>query len=393
MTTSSTLQRHVRRWARSLSQRWGKSSTCGGTAAANFFRDGSDSTTAPAITTTTIASKTTVAASQSSSSAAAAATRFPRPPMRPFPQTPRRTVPAHIPRPPYARNGVVPSLEHPDGVYLHTDSVARMRDAARLARQMLDLACAVASPGTTTDEVDGIVHQALVDAGAYPSPLNYGGFPKSICSSVNEVICHGIPDTRPLEMGDVVSFDVSCFYNGVHGDNCATIIVGDESSSQVDDNDNDVERDWRGVPVKTDFDNPAEEAHFVKARRLVRATRESLYAAIDTCRAGSCLTEVGHAIEDVADAYGYQSVRKYRGHGISHEFHCPPFVKHFRNDDQLVLQPGMIFTIEPMLVTGRQDCVEWPDEWTVLTRDGSLAAQFEHTILVTETGSEILTLP
>ena len=320
------------------------------------------------------------------------ATAYHRTPMRPYPLSPRRKVPAGISLPPYARTGHVPPLRHPDSIYIHDEySADLMRQAARLARQTLDLACHVAKPGVTTDEVDAIVHDALCTAGAYPSPLNYAGFPKSLCSSVNEVICHGIPDARPLELGDVVSFDVSCFLNGVHGDNCATIIVGDESSHA--DNDPNVERDWRGVPVRTEFESAAQEAHFVQARKLVSATREALYAAIDTVHPGSCLTAVGAAIDTVAERHGYQSVRKYRGHGIYHEFHCAPFVKHYRNNDRLQLEEGMIFTIEPMLVMGRQECVEWSDEWTVLTLDGSLAAQFEHTILITANGAEILTLP
>ena len=263
-----------------------------------------------------------------------------------------------------------------------------MRQAARLARRTLDVACAVAQPGVTTDEVDAVVHETLIKAGAYPSPLNYAGFPKSVCSSVNEVICHGIPDARPLELGDVVSFDVSCFLDGVHGDNCATIIVGDQGTSE-----NSKETDWRGIPVRTEFESAAQEAHFVQARKLVNTTRKALYAAIATVGPGSCLTQVGDAIETVAEQNGFQSVRKYRGHGIGPEFHVPPFVKHYRNNDALLLKKGMIFTIEPMLVMGRQECWEWPDEWTVVTLDGSLSAQFEHTILITANGAEILTLP
>jgi methionyl aminopeptidase len=250
-----------------------------------------------------------------------------------------------------------------------------MRAAAKLARQTLDLACQVAKPGVTTDEIDAIVHEAIISAGAYPSPLNYAGFPKSLCSSVNEVVCHGIPDERPLHKGDVVSFDVSCFLNGVHGDNCGTIIVGDDPES----------------PVEASL-SEAERMYWNQARHLVKTTQEALNASIDTVRPGSCLTEVGAAIEDVANREGLQSVRKYRGHGIAHEFHCPPFVKHYRNFDRLTLREGMIFTIEPMLVTGMQDCLEWDDEWTVVTQDKSLAAQFEHTVLVTDTGVEVLTV-
>ena len=297
-----------------------------------------------------------------------------REPMRKYPLTPKRKVPSTIRRPPYARTGIVPPLENPEGVYLHeSGSIEQMRAAAQLARQTLDLACQVAKPGVTTDEVDAIVHEAIIAAGAYPSPLNYAGFPKSLCASVNEVICHGIPDTRPLRKGDVVSFDVSCFLNGVHGDNCGTIIVGDNE-------------------VDLSSMSPEEQAYWNQARHLVKSTRQALEAAIATVKPGSCLTEVGRAIEDVANREGLQSVRKYRGHGIAHEFHCPPFIKHYRNSDRLTLKEGMIFTIEPMLVTGDQECVEWDDEWTVVTLDKSLAAQFEHTVLVTPDGVEILTV-
>lgn len=308
--------------------------------------------------------------------------------LKPYPLSPIKTVPSHIPRPPYASTGLVPQSEWTDKVFIHDkESADRMRVAARLARRVLDLACALAKPGVTTDEIDNVVHEAIIKAGAYPSPLNYMGFPKSMCSSINEVICHGIPDTRPLQFGDVVSFDVSCFLGGVHGDNCATVIVGDE---QTEDH---IGTDWRAVPYRSQFDSDRDEAHFVEARRLVQATLESVYAAIDACRPGSCLTEVGAAIHDVADRYGYDTVEKFRGHGISSVFHCAPFVKHFRNNDRLILKEGMIFTIEPMLTQGSAACLDWDDQWTVVTRDGGLAAQFEHTVLITDSGVEILTIP
>jgi methionyl aminopeptidase len=311
-----------------------------------------------------------------------------RSPVTPCAISPPKPVPLHIHRPPYAKTGTVPKSKLTERIIRHDAASAdRMRQAAQLARRALDLACRMAEPGVTTDVIDTAVHFAIIEANAYPSPLNYDGFPKSICSSVNEVICHGIPDARPLQCGDVVSFDVSCFLNGVHGDNCATVIVGDTQERE----ENGV--DWRGVPYRATFSSDEQASFVVEARRLVQATRESLYAAIDTCRPGSCLSEVGAAIQNVADAYGYNSVEKYRGHGICHEFHCAPFVKHFRNNDRLTLEPGMIFTIEPMLTQGSAECFEWDDEWTVSTRDGGLAAQFEHTVLITESSVEILTLP
>jgi len=287
----------------------------------------------------------------------------------------------------------MPSL-FPSRVLIHDeDSTARMRTAARLARKVLDKACSMAAVGATTDSIDCAVHSAILRAGAYPSPLNYSGFPKSVCSSVNEVICHGIPDARSLKAGDVVSFDVSCFVGGVHGDNCATVIVGDTNDGESSDNTEDGPSDWRGVPQKNKFASDEERELFITGRRLVQAALESLNEGVAACRPGANLSDIGSSIHAVADAYGYDTVRKYRGHGISSDFHCAPFVKHYRNTDSLILEPGMIFTIEPMLTEGNSDCFEWNDAWTVATVDGGRAAQFEHTVLITENGVEILTLP
>lgn len=311
-----------------------------------------------------------------------------RNPVAAYPQSPTRPVPKSIGRPPYAATGVVPFSPYIDQILVHHPSnYDRMRKAARHARKCLDYACSLAKPGVTTDEIDAAVHEAILEGGAYPSPLNYAGFPKSLCSSINEVICHGIPDARPLQMGDIVSFDVSCFLDGVHGDNCATVIVGDEQE------DDEIGMDWRGVPYKNgDWKSSEEEAMFRSARRLIHATRESVSAAIDTVKGGSCLTEVGAAIQDVADAYGYSTNTKYHGHGIGEDFHVAPFVQHYRNNNKLELVPGMIFTIEPMLVEGSGESFEWSDQWTVASKDGGMSAQFEHTVLVTDSGAEILTI-
>lgn len=261
----------------------------------------------------------------------------PREPVQPYELSPYKPVPPYIPRPPYAETGRVPHNPFVDQVLLHDASnIERMRFAARLARKVLDIVCASTAPGKTSDEMDTIVHNAIIEHGGYPSPLNYVGFPKSLCSSINEIICHGIPDARPLQLGDVVSFDVSCFVNGVHGDNCATVIVGDSQETM-----SDAGADWRGVPYRTQFESPEQELAFSNARRLVHATRESVSAAIATCRPGSCLTEVGAAIQDVADAYGYSSVTKYRGHGVGEQFHCAPFVK--VRDTKDVSSCGFVF--------------------------------------------------
>ena len=312
--------------------------------------------------------------------------------------SPQRSIPPelNINLPPYAETGLVMPNLFPSRVIIHDeDSITRMRTAARLARKVLDKACSIATVGTTTDAIDGAVHSAILRAGAYPSPLNYSGFPKSVCSSVNEVVCHGIPDARALKAGDVVSFDVSCFIAGVHGDNCATVIVGDSNDDDGGNSDRAQSgpKDWRGVLQKTKFASDEEEELFITGRRLVQATLESLNEGVAACRPGACLSDVGNSIHAVVDAYGYDTVTKYRGHGIASEFHCAPFVKHYRNTDSLVLEPGMIFTIEPMLTEGNSDCFEWNDAWTVATVDGGRAAQFEHTVLISDDGVEILTLP
>lgn len=244
------------------------------------------------------------------------------PPVTKHTLSPRRRVPPHIHKPPYATTGIVPVPLYPDNtILLHDeDSIHLMKRAAVLARRALDHVCSLVQVGKTSDELDEACHEYIISQGAYPSPLNYAGFPKSLCTSINEVICHGIPDSRKLEFGDVISLDVSCFLGGVHGDNCATVIVGDcaESGDEVD---------WRGVPMLQEFDSPQDEAKIKAARRLVQATQESLAAGIDACRPGACLSDIGAAIHDVADAYGYDTVQKYRGHGIAQDFHCPPFVK------------------------------------------------------------------
>jgi methionyl aminopeptidase len=224
-----------------------------------------------------------------------------------------------------------------------------MRTAAKMARKLLDYVChpSVACVGSTTEQIDSLIRDVALANNAYPSPLNYMGFPKSLCSSINEVVCHGIPDTRPLKLGDVVSFDVSCYIGGVHGDNCATFIVGDsdddfnstkqsESSHMLDQStipksdeasSPDLQRDWRSIPYKTKFKSDEEEERFITARRLVQAAIESRDEGVKACRPGGCLSDIGGAIHAVADAYGYDTVREYRGHGISSDFHCAPLVK------------------------------------------------------------------
>ena len=340
-------------------------------------------------------------------------------PIKPYPKLPRTTILPSQQRPPsffppYAHSGHnnnnTSSL---DTVLLHdSTSIERMRTAAQIARQLLDYICSpsIVTAGTTTEQINTLLHnRALEEYNVYPSPLNYMGFPSSVCSSINEVVCHGIPDSRPLELGDVVSFDVSCYVGRVHGDNCATVIVGDvpegyhhdnvqcgdstDDKSGDNDGNNNNNRDWSIPPHKTQFTSDQEAERIITARRLVQAALESRDEGVSACKPGACLTDIGAAIHAVSDAYGYDTVRHYRGHGIYEEFHRAPFVKHFRNNDKMELLPGMIFTIEPMICEGSAECYEWNDNWTVVTRDGGRCAQFEHTVVVTEEGVEVLTLP
>jgi methionyl aminopeptidase len=358
--------------------------------------------------------------------------RVDRKPIGPGTLSPKRIVPSNIVAPLYATTGdsTSSSLTNPyefsnntipiyDGVQ-DREFLDHMRHASQIAATVLRAACDYAqllvppSPSQphsttttdptsstntiTTDDIDALVHERIISYGAYPSPLNYSGFPKSVCTSVNEVICHGIPDTnRVLQYGDVVSIDVSCYVNQVHGDNCATIIVGDYQHQQQHtlSKDRHGSADWRNVPYQTQFATRECQEHFLTARRLVQASRQALMTAIATIRPNvSYLSDIGNACQQIADQYGYTSVMKYRGHGIGRELHTQPFIKHFANQDTTIVREGMIFTIEPMFCQYAADCEEWEsDHWTVVTSDYGLASQFEHTILVTATGAEILTLP
>uniref|UniRef100_A0A453PNF1 Methionine aminopeptidase n=1 Tax=Aegilops tauschii subsp. strangulata TaxID=200361 RepID=A0A453PNF1_AEGTS len=213
-------------------------------------------------------------------------------------------------------------------------------------------------PGITTDEIDKAVHQMIIDNGAYPSPLGYCGFPKSVCTSVNECICHGIPDSRPLEDGDIINIDVTVYLNGYHGDTSATFLCGD-----VDD----------------------------EAKKLVQVTKESLDKAISICAPGVEINRIGRTIQDHADKFKYGVVQQFVGHGVGKVFHAEPAVLHFRNNEKGRMILNQTFTIEPMLTIGSTNSTIWSDDWTAVTEDGSLSAQFEHTLLITEDGVEILT--
>jgi methionyl aminopeptidase len=277
--------------------------------------------------------------------------------LRPGAVGPERVVPPEIARPDYTATGTpVRATESP---VKSPDVIERMRNAGKIARDVLAETGAAVAVGVTTDELDRVAHEAHLVRGVYPSPLRYRGFPKSVCTSVNEVICHGIPDDRALVDGDIVNVDVTVYVEGVHGDTNATFSVG-----HVD---------------------PA-------SRRLVRVTEECLELGIETVRPGARLSEIGRAIETHAHAAGFFVVRAFVGHGIGEVFHGPPQVPHYyERAASTVLEPGMVFTIEPMITMGSVQPVIWSDGWTATTSDGSRTAQFEHTVLVTESGVDVLT--
>jgi len=237
-----------------------------------------------------------------------------------------------------------------------------MRDAARIASDVLAFACEQVAPGITTEEIDRRVHEKCVQLKVYPSPLNYNGFPKSLCTSINEVVCHGIPDLQAeIAPGDLVKLDVTCYVRGYHGDNCRTVIAGGRDAT--DD----------------------------AGRRLTDVTKQAVDAAIASCGPGVPVSQVGATIDPIVAAAGYASIKDYAGHGIGQHFHTLPLVYHHRTAESVLMAPGMTFTIEPMLVEGSPRILMWPDRWTVVTADGGRAAQFEHTILITEHGAEVLT--
>jgi len=279
-------------------------------------------------------------------------------PIRPGRVSAPRAVPASITRPYYLANGGQPSGRTLPPL---TDSGAidRLMAACAAARRVLDVVGAAVAPGVTTDDLDAVAHEAYLAEGGYPSPLGYRGFPKSICTSVNEVVAHGIPDDRRLTDGDIVNCDITIFLDGMHGDCSATFAVGEIEQS---------------------------------TRRLVDVTAEALRVGVEAVRPGGRLRDIGRAIQRVADREGFGVVKELVGHGIGEEFHSPPYVHHYDEPrDRTRLRPGMVFTIEPMLTMGDADVVQWDDGWTIVTLDGQPSAQFEHTVLVTRDGVEVLT--
>ena len=272
----------------------------------------------------------------------------------------RRSVPSSIARPEYVDRPAPAKYTGPE--VKDAETIEKMRIAGRIAAQAMAAAAAAIAPGVTTDELDRIGHEYMLDHGAYPSPLGYRRFPKSLCTSVNEVICHGIPDDRPLQDGDIVNIDITAYIGGVHGDTDATYLCGD-----VDE----------------------------ESRLLVERTHEAMMRGIKASVPGREINIIGRVIQSYARRFGYGVVRDFTGHGIGTAFHSGLVVPHYDAAPQYntVIEPGMTFTIEPMLNLGTVEWDMWDDNWTVVTKDRRRSAQFEHTILITDTGAEILTLP
>jgi methionyl aminopeptidase len=270
------------------------------------------------------------------------------------------SVPSAIARPEYVGK---PSPAEFTGSHIKSaDQVEKIRAAGKIAAEAIALVGANAKAGVTTDELDKLAHEYMVSQGAYPSTLGYRGFPKSCCTSINEVICHGIPDDTVLQDGDIMNVDITAFKDGFHGDSNATFLIGNVSKDVAD---------------------------------LVERTREALDRAIAVVMPGRPINVIGRTIESYAKRFNYGVVRDFTGHGIGEAFHSGLVIPHFDAAPNYsnTMEVGMVFTIEPMLTLGTHEWDIWSDNWTVTTKDKSITAQFEHTLVVTESGAEILTLP
>lgn len=282
-----------------------------------------------------------------------------------YPLSPRRPIPKHIKLPDHAQKGRPLGEIKNDRIgkitILSAKEIEKARKVGRMGREILDAVAAHVRPGITTDELDAIVHKETVKRNAYPSPLNYYNFPKSFCTSINEVVCHGIPDQTVLKDGDIINLDVSLYYLGFHADLNETYYVGDKAKSNPD------------------------------LVRLVETTRECLDKAIEQVKPGLLFRDLGTVIEEHANKNNCSVLRTYCGHGVNQLFHCQPNIPHYAKNKAVgVAKPGMVFTIEPMINLGTHKDTLWPDNWTSVTQDGKCSAQFEHMLLVTEDGVEVL---
>lgn len=274
--------------------------------------------------------------------------------------SPMRKVPAHIARHPFVGKS---AAKEGQGSDLYTpEEIERVREAGRIAARAMEEAAKIAVPGTTTDQIDVVVHEYICDHGAYPATVDYRGFTKSVCTSLNEVICHGIPDSTVLEDGDILNLDVTAYKDGMFGDTNKTYLVGN-----VDE----------------------------ESRLLVERTEEALNRAMKAVKPGRQINVIGRVIEKYAARFGYGVVRDFTGHGVGREFHSGLIIPHYDAAPayDTEIKVGMIFTIEPMLTLGGIEWEMWDDDWTVVTKDRTRSAQFEHTMVVTEDGVDILTLP
>jgi len=274
--------------------------------------------------------------------------------------SPPLAVPASIPRPEYVGK---PAPAKFTGSEVKTaETIEKIRTASRIAAQAIVEVGKHIAPGVTTDQLDKVGHEFLLENNAYPSTLGYRGFPKSLCASLNEVICHGIPDSTVVQDGDIINIDITAFIGGVHGDTNHTFLVGEADQ---------------------------------ESRLLVERTEESLRRAIRAVAPGREINVIGRTIESYAKRFGYGVVRDFTGHGVGEAFHTGLIIPHYDAAPayNTVMEQGMVFTIEPMLTLGTVEWDMWADDWTVLTRDRKRTAQFEHTLLVTESGAEVLTLP
>ena len=274
--------------------------------------------------------------------------------------SPTRLVPQGIIRPEYVGKSAPAKFTGSD--VKNAEQIQRIKAAGKIAAQAIQLVGAACKPGVTTDELDRIGHEFVISQGAYPSTLGYRGFPKSLCSSINEVICHGIPDDTVLQDGDIINIDITAFKDGFHGDSNVTFMVGDVAP---------------------------------ETRLLVERTHEAMMRGINAALPGRSVNIIGRAIETYAKRFEYGVVRDFTGHGVVEAFHSGLVIPHYDSaphyDDEIKV--GMVFTIEPMLTLGTHEWDIWSDDWTVVTKDHSITAQFEHTIVITEDGPEILTLP
>ncbi|XP_053122174.1 methionine aminopeptidase 1D, mitochondrial isoform X2 [Hemicordylus capensis] len=271
--------------------------------------------------------------------------------------SPAHPVPKHIKKPDYVTTGIVPDW----GDYIEIkkeDQIQGLREACQLARHVLLLAGKSLKIGMTTEEIDCMVHHEIIRQNAYPSPLGYGNFPKSVCTSVNNVLCHGIPDSRPLQDGDIINIDVTVYFNGYHGDTSETMLVGNVDES---------------------------------GQKLVEVARKCRDEAIAACRPRAPFSVIGNTISRLASQNGFRVCPNFVGHGIGSYFHGHPEVWHHENENDLLMEEGMAFTIEPIIMEGSSEFKILPDKWTAVSVDNKRSAQFEHTVVITSRGAEILT--